>query len=87
MEGVKESKNIHGREWFLSLCFTHTSMDAPLSPPFPFSLHFSRIYSSESLLEEECKLNTEWGGEREEYEREKGRLMMSDWGGGWSKDG
>lgn len=73
MEGVKESKNIHGREWFLSLCFTHTSMDAPLSPPFPFSLHFSRIYSSESLLE--------GGGEREEYEREKGRLMMSDGGG------
>lgn len=32
MEGKKESKYIHGHEWFLSLCFTHTSMDAPLSP-------------------------------------------------------
>lgn len=47
----KESEYIHGREWFLSLCFTHTSMDAPLSPPYRLVFHSSHIYSGESLLE------------------------------------
>lgn len=71
MEDKKESKYIHGHEWFLSLCFTHTSMDAPLSPAYrlvftPLIFIPVRVYWTENV-------NSIWTeGEEERDLRGKG---------------
>ncbi len=83
MEGEKESKYIHGRECFLSLCFTHTSMDAPLSPPYhlvftPLIFIPARVCWKEnanSILTE---------GEEERVTREKGETDDERCRGEWS---
>lgn len=84
-ESEREREYIHGHECFFHFVFSHTSMDALLSPArclvfsFSFFFHSSHIYPDESLLEAECKLNTnrEGGvGVRGDTRGKKGRLMM-----------
>lgn len=81
MGGEKESKHIHGREWFLSLCFTHTSMDAPLSPAYrlvftPLIFIPARVCWKENV---NSRLTE---GEEERDMREKGETDDERWMGG-----
>lgn len=86
MEDKKESKCIHGHEWFLSLCFTHTFTDAPLSAAYrlvftPLIFIPARVYWKENV-------NSIWNeGEVEREREEKGRLLMRNGWGGWHGGG
>lgn len=85
MEGEKESKYIHGRERFLSLCFTHTSMDAPLSPAY--RLVFTLIFIPARCCWTENVNSVRTEGDEKRDMREKGETDDKRWGGRQNKEG